>query len=390
MVGSFAVRLIIEVPGLHGFRDTGAKVAVLPLILMSVLAFLPSFNSAQADITVINALSYPWLSKGAYADYTSTYGSAPAFILQNGTVLLGGNPAGPPTLPQGWANVTLDWTVLNRTNDMVWVSIAFHMTGCEYSQAEYRNHQRCTNFNFSDAKTLEVNVTDDETYLNGESVGKLNFWGPPLLIGGAIYSGTAFIDGTASDSLANVTWNPKMNLGISIKTSSGIDTGPYNAYQLTPASYGYGSNSVYAWENVSGSFYYNGKLLTTFPMFAPSGTYDSYNGLGIQVSSPAYPIDQTVCGIQDGQLEDCRVALYATTLGNLFRSGAASLDLTSTNIPLGPTQPVTSSSPGVQSFPLSVNALTAFAVGLSIVAISISYVLLHRKLRMSPAKNKRS
>ena len=363
-----------------------ARTAVPLLVLLTLMALLPSVNFASSAATIINESSFPWLVQGAYANYTSEVGSASAFVLQNGTVLLGVSPPGPPTLPQGGANVSLDWMVLNRTNDMAWISIAFQVAGCEYSQNEDRDHQNCTPFGFSDTQVVDANVTDGEAYLDGESVGRLNLWGPPLTTGGTLYSGTAFIGGAAYDSLANVTAYPSLNLGIRIVTPTGVDTGPYNVYRVTPALFGTGRSSIYAWENISNAtFIYNGTLLTVFPMFAPSGIYDYYNGLAIQVSNPEYPINQTVCYIQDGKVEDCRVTTYSTTLGNFFRSGAAPLDLASTNIPLGANQPTpASSNSNGQSYPANVSETTliaAFAIVASGVALSGSYLLYRRKSR---------
>ena len=343
--------------------------------MVSILfALLFSTGPARAGITIVNASTYPWLKTGAYANYTSVFGDAPAFVLQNGTVLLSVPPAGPPTLPQGTTNTTLDWSVLNRVGGMASISVRYRITGCEYSEADVMEHENCNHFNFGNSEVLDVNISNGEAYLGGKGIGELNFWGAPLLDNGTAYSGTAFVNGVGHDSLANVTVYLDLNLGIRIVTPGGAVAAPDYVYRVVPALYGVGPNSVFAWEKISGAAFYNGgKLITVFPMFAPSGVYDYYSGLGIQISGPSYPINRTVCSIRNGQIEGCQVATYATTLGNFSHSDAAELDLASTNVPLGPNQPASTSTtsesqsylPGTSETFLVVVPILASAVALT-------------------------
>jgi len=240
----------------------------------------------------------------------------------------------------------------------------------------------------SDTQLVQVNVTDGEAYINGQSQGNLSLWAPPLLTGGTVYSGSAFINGTAYDSLANVTAYPSMNLGIPITTPSGVTTGPYDVYQVTPALIGYGTHSSLAWENITLTGTNGGTPITFFPMSSPTGLYDYYNGLGIEISLPQYPIDETVCHIEEEQALDCQVVTYATTLGGFFRSATGVLNLESTNIPLDANQPgstntTSSSATTVQSHPANMNGTTLFTLALvtSVVAISGSYLLYSRRSR---------
>jgi len=298
-------------------------------------------------------------------------------VLQNGTVLLSVSPAGPPTLPQGTANTSLDWSVLDRIGSMASISVAYRTAGCEYSETDDLEHKSCTRFDFSSSEVLDVNISNGEAYLGGKGMGKLNFWGPPLLSNGTVFSGTAFVNGVGYDSLANVTVYPDLNLGIRIVTPGGAMAAPDHVYRVVPALYGVGTNSIFAWEKIIGAVGYNGgfggKLITVFPMFAPSGVYDYYSGLGIQISGPSYPINRTVCSIRNGQIEGCQVTTYATTLGNFSRSDAAELDLASTNVPLGPNQLASTSStsesqsylPGTSETFLVVVLILASAVALT-------------------------
>lgn len=369
---------------------------LITVLLLSSSSFL--FIQAQGAVTIVNESSYPWLAQGAYADYVGLNGEAPAFVLQNGTVLLGVQPPG-STLPQSTANITLDWMVLNRTADMAWLSISFHIAGCEYSETEFKDDGNCTSFNFSHTQVVLVNVTDGESYINGQSQGRLSLWAPPLLVGGEVYSGTAFVNGTAHDSLSNVTAYPSMNLGIPITTPNGVVTGPYDVYQLIPTLFGFnGTKSTFAWENVTLAGNNGGKLITVFPISTPSGLYDYYNGLGIEISLPQYPINETVCDLGHGQVTDCQVTTYATTLGNFFRSASTTLALTSTNVPIGASQPgssttdvSTTNATTDQAQPKSVNETTliaALAIVASVATISGIYLLRSRKSRRGTASRR--
>jgi hypothetical protein len=289
------------------------------------------------NVTVANESSYPWLVKGAYADYSwSGVGGGPGFVLENGTVLL---DVPPGRLAQTFAggNSTLDWVVLNRTGNVASLSISFKTAGCGWSFQEYIHGEGCTSFSFGDTIYVEVNVTSRETYVDGSAEGILNFWAPPLLNGGTTYSGTAFVNGTRYDVLADASAIDKTSFaGMpegGVNVSGAFVKGPYEFYQLVPTTFGTGTNSTVAWLKTTAIF---GGNVTYIPIEMPSGSYDYYNGLAYVFSLPQYPISRTVCMIENAKPLDCRYTPYSTTLGTYFRSTGGFVVLRATNIQLGP------------------------------------------------------
>jgi hypothetical protein len=329
---------------MEGATNHRLAIATL-LLLLFLLMYLPP--PATGNATIVNESTFPWLVKGNYANYTAT--GAPDFITPNGTVLLNIKPPDSPNLPNPTGNATLQWAVLNRTASTAWLDISFHTAGCLYSQYEYVNHTRCTGFDYSNNVDAQVNISSQETYVDGSPQGILNFWSAPLLDAGTAFSGTAFVGGTEENVVANVSGPsttsahgllfPLSEQGVNV---SGVrDEGPFSFYTLTPTTLGTGSNQTIAWLRVSGVKYGS----SVFPEFGPSGIYDYFNGLALEFSLPEFPISQVVCAIQNNQPVNCRYTTYSTTLGQFFRAGSAEMALSSTNVSLNPSQ--TRSQPGI-------------------------------------------
>ncbi len=315
------------------------------ILVVSFLLVLSSGSSLTYGATVVNASGYPWLVPGAFATYQyAAAGEPPAHVLSNGTVLLGVAPppsslhigAWPPAT--GTANMT--WTVLSRNGEMAQLNVSFESSGCEYSDSQ----APCTAFNFHKSVRVSVNVTDGESYAEGQPQGRLNFWAPPLLVRGQLYLGSAFVGGSKIDSVGNISASPKTSFGgTPIQVSGSEVQPPYDTYFVAPTTLGYSlSNFRYAWENIS---LVNLNNPSGVSGLGPSGYYDYYTGLALYMSGPEYPIQQTVCKIASGELSNCRYVLFGTSLGQFFDTGDSSFQLVSTNIALSPvqTQPATGS-----------------------------------------------
>jgi hypothetical protein len=308
-----------------------------------VVLLVPFFsvNQAAGQVTVIHESTYPWLVRGAYANYVDfPVGEIPYFVTTNGTLLLGFAPVGNGTVlpkPPG-GHASLNWTVTNREGDTVWLEIGFHAYGCDYSYQQVKSNGNCTSYNFSTSLGISVNLTTNEAYVNGQPEGLLNFWEPPLLNGGTLDFSTAFVGGEPFTVVghAGAPGNSSMILGLptnGINDTGVVYDGPYDAYFVGQATFGTGPDSQFGWENVTGAL--GGPQLFSLD---PRGAYDYWNGLAYEFSIPSYPLNRTVCSISSGKAVGCQYTSYATTLGNYFRSGIGELGLVSTNIPLGPSQ----------------------------------------------------
>jgi len=356
-----------------GTLDTTSKgrQRLPPFFLSALIALLllPPFACASGTVTVSNASNYPWLITGAFASYQyATLGGPPAHVQPNGTVLLDVQPVSPIGVslspPKGTANLT--WTVLGRSGDMVSLNVTFESSGCEYSQQEFEYHLPCTQFEFRQSILLSVNVTTGESYAGGQPQGRLNFWAPPLLDGGELYLGSAFVGGTRVDSMGDVGMPQMVNFGGPGVNSSGkLVPPPYYVYQVSPTTLGVGESYKYAWLNASGVNLNNPDQIQGL---GPSGSYDYYTGLGVYISGPEYPISQTVCDVSNNSLSDCRYIAFGTALGSFFYTGEASFLLDSTNISLTPTQGQTQSGANVGLVYYAVSAVVAVGV-VSVVVV---------------------
>jgi hypothetical protein len=297
--------------------------------LWPALALILTSSVVHGEVenaTVTNQATYPWLMVGAYAKYS---GTADYFVTTNGTLLIS-FASGLPTSPTPSDNLTLDWTVTNRTNALVSLAVAFHVKGCFDSQ---QRGPACTPFDFAKTLDVQVNVTSGESYVAGQRQGLLNFWEPPLLYKGTIYAGSVFVNGVRFDSLANVSVldeaNPGATLTNVLGSPSGVPAGQFYPYWLTPTLFTSGTSSQFGWLKING---------LTYPL-GPSGSYDYYNGLAYRFSTPDYPTNQTVCEFNNNRATSCRLTTFATTLGGYFRSGNGIVALVSTNISLAPSGP---------------------------------------------------
>ena len=333
------------------------------LSALIVLLLLPPLAGASGSVTISNVSDYPWLKAGAFATYQyATVGGPPAHVLPNGMVLLDIQPVSPPGVslppPNGTANLT--WKVFDRSGDMASLNVTFESSGCEYSQQEFEHHLPCTRFEFGQSVLLTVNVTSGESYTGGQPQGRLNFWAPPLLVGGKLYLGSEFVGGMRIDSIGDVGRPSMVNFGGPGVNSSGtLVPPPYYNYQVNPATFGVGGTYKYAWLNASGVNLNNPNQIQEL---GPSGSYDYYNGLGVYISGPEYPILQTVCNVSNSSLSDCRYAAFGTTLGKFFYTGEASFILDSTNISLSPTQGQTQSGANVGWVYYAVSTVVAAGV----------------------------
>lgn len=350
---------------------------ILAILLIGGI-FLFSSPIRGLSVTVVNVSDYPWLVPGAYASYMYfTIGGPPTHVTANGTVLLDEPQPKKPdgtSLPAPTGSANLTWTVLNRSGGMASLNVTFESEGCEYSLLEANDLQPCTQFAFQKSIIVAVNVTSEESYVNGQSQGRVNFWAPPLLIQGQLFLGSMFVDGSRIDNLGNVSVSRATNFGgPPINASGETVPPPYYTYSFTPAGYGYGSTHMYAWLNSSGVAYNGNTEITTFPVLNPS-YYDYYNGLALYFEGPEYPIQQTVCNINGGNTSDCKYVTLGTTLGQYFFTGKASFLLHSTNIPLTPIEN--------QSQPESSYGFVYFVAPIvSVVAGAIALMLVLRKAR---------
>lgn len=365
---------------------------------------------STVSVTVINEGDYPWLVKGAYADYLGAPGG---YVEPNGTLLLNIWGSGFLQSPTSSQIMSLDWTVLSRTGNMAWLQIEYHASGCATSQDDYTisaennfKNKLCTDYDFNATRTIEVNVATGEAYNGSQTLGFLNFWAPPLISNVTTTSGTAFVSGKPEGVLSNVTGPyvtpvlgcssaiPCSDLAgpagiMSVNESGTTYAGAYTFYQLTPATLGEGFNQTVGWFKVIGSPFQEGnQTISFFPMSAPGGWYDYYSGLALIMSAPEYPVPQIVCGVSDGSAVNCEYTTYATSLGTLFRSeGGYSLQLVSTNIPIKPslapiTQTVTQSSSNQsrtnQPFPAT-SLTTLGIVGVVAVVVAASLAVIYRQ-----------
>jgi hypothetical protein len=363
---------------------------VLGVTLASFVAFGSSAQSTNSNnsVTVKFEGDYPWLVQGAYADYITIYfGQAPWFVTSSGQLLMMAPelPGTPNNPVNGWipgtGSASLNWTVLNRTDNYVSLGVAFHAAGCQDNETAYKIMNQsaapCTYYNYSSKITVLVNLTTNEAYVNGVDQGLLNFWNFPLIQRGTILDGSVFVNQTRFDSSSNVSallvstsiaLPPGMQ---SVKVSGIVYTNPITLYELTPSSFGIpNSNYRIGWLNGSGSVI--GSNIQESP-FGPFGYYDYYNGLAYMFSMPQFPIDQTICEFDHGQPMNCQLANVSTTLGLFFRSGLGTFLLRSTNISLGPDQQQSSGS--------QTNALLTETaeVTIPLAVIGIATFLIHRK-----------
>lgn len=344
-------------------RVMAVSIAIIALLVLSS----PVATSYSGAVTKVNESSYPWLVKGAYANYTTGQlipgSDPPYFVTANGTVLINYPPSKPVPRPLGTGEASLSWLVTSRTGDMATLYIAFQTSGCQYSEVEFKDDGACTSYNFSTSLHTEVNVTTGESYTNGEPSGLLDFWGPPLPSNGTVTtSGTVYLGSqpfdssavvssvtTATNSHEVVVWAPPGGINM----SGTAFNGPWSFYTLVPQTFATGEHSQYGWINVTtGGGSYSGTGGTSlFPAvmpLGPQGDYDYYNGLAYQFSMPDYPTGQTVCDLKGGKATNCQYTQYSTSLGSSFRSGDGIMNLVATNIQLN-SIPSGGSSPGQQS-----------------------------------------
>jgi hypothetical protein len=347
--------------------STRTLVVIVTISVIALLA-LPTATavSSSGAVTSVNESNYPWLVKGAFANYTTGKlipgSDPPYFVVANGTILINYPPSKPIRRPLGTGEANMSWIVTKRTGDMVKLYVTFQTSGCQYSEAEFKGDGTCTPYNFSTSLYTEVNVTSGESYTNGEPSGFLNFWGPPLPSDGTTRTaGTVYLDGQPFDSSAvvtDVTTTANSHLIVTWAPPGGISVsgtafnGPWAFYELVPQSFATGANLTYGWLNVTvggGSPTGAGgaSLFSTASPLGPQGFYDYYNGLAYQFSMPDYPTGQTVCDLEGGKATNCQHTQYSTSLGSYFRSGDGVMNLVATNIQLNSIPPG-GSSPGQQ------------------------------------------
>lgn len=328
---------------------------------------------ASSSVSVVNVANYPWLSQGAFASYSyATLGGPPAHVTPNGVVLLDIRPVTPngTALPAAKGAANFTWTVISRTAELASLNITFESSGCQYSQMEVESHSPCTQYTFRKSVDAVVNISSGETYVDNQPQGRINFWAPPLLVQGQLYLGSMFVSGSRVDSLGNLSASPRADFGNSIDVSGADVPPPYDTYSVNPTTLGFGEAYRYAWLNSSGVNLNNPNQITGL---GPSGFYDYYNGLALYLSGPEYPIQQTVCSIRSGMLENCQYVAFATTLGEFFYTGVGSFVLTTTNIPLVPTE--SQSQPGQAG-----SSILYFVVGMIVVvAVAATLVFANRR-----------
>lgn len=341
--------------------------------------------AAAVSVTVVNQSDYPWLVKGSYADYL---GGQQDYVLPNGTLTIAGYTSIGFGIPTSSGNTTLDWIMLNRTGDSAWIQTSYHAYGCDSSEGQYNDYFKgnftkplqCVKVDFGTSLTLRVDVPTGQAYVDGQPVGVFNFWAPPLLDRQPAYVGTAFVGGVRYDLSANAsapstTTSHSILSGangnpLAINESGTTYGGPFTYYTLAQSTFGTGPDSTFGWiKSVSENF--NGNQSFT-PKVDPSGFYNYYNGLALQLSEPDYPVSQTVCGVENGQPANCSYTTYGTSLGTYFRGAGAELFLTATNVPLTPTESQPSpSQPGI-------HLLYYATPGIAVAAVVV-FVLTKRK-----------
>jgi hypothetical protein len=370
------------------------RVFGITLVIGVTLASFATFGSfAQStnsnnSVTVKFEGDYPWLVQGAYADYITVYfGQAPWYVTSSGQLLMMAPelPGTPNNPVNGWipgtGSASLNWTVLNRTDNYLSLGVAFHAAGCQDNETAYKIMNQsaapCTYYNYSSKITVNVNLTNDEAYVNGIGQGLLNFWNSALIRGGTVLGGSIFVNQERFDSSSNVSaLLESTTIGLpsgmqSVKVSGIAYTNPIRLYQLTPSSFGIPTSDYrIGWLNGSGTVN-EGNVRET--PFGPFGYYDYYNGLAYMFSMPQFPINQTICEYDHGEPTNCQLANVSTTLGRFFRSGLGTFLLRSTNISLGPDQQQPSSSQTNSLLTETAEVTIPFAV------IGMVAFLIHRK-----------
>jgi len=333
------------------------------ILLLAVAVF--GSTGVHASVTVVNESGYPWLVRGAYADYRSAQvGEPPSFIEPNGSVLIG-------LSGHSYGTVTLNWSVISREGNIVLLLIRFSARGCENPNMKFAQGDKCVKFSYNRSLTVSVNLTDGESYVNGSMEGVLNFWEPPLLNGGEVAAGTVFLAGRAVniyDTVSSITdYRPILPVNVSGKPFSGV----VKSYETTPTQFGVGGSFRYAWLNSSGGAVIIGNQTPPWSPLGPSGTYDYYNGLALQFEAPDYPVNQTVCSLTNGGVSNCTYTSYSTTLGAFFHVSEANMALVSTNVQLLP-----SSGQGV---PQVLWLALASVGGIAVITSALGYVRLRRR-----------
>lgn len=262
---------------------------------------------------------------------------------------------------------------------MVNLRIGFRAIGCDYSQLQQMNNENCTSYNFDTTVAVAVNLTTNEAYVNGQPQGVTNFWESPLDNGGTLNVGTAFVGGEPYTVIGNVSTPISSGFGVGEVNDSGLaDSGPFYLFQVTGITFGTGPDFIYGYEHVNASGYYSGSRYIDVFYIGPYGGYDYWNGLAYYFSIPNYPINRTVCNTLSGQALDCRYTSYATALGNYFRSGGGELGLVSTNVPLGSSQTLASTTSNVTAL-LYFGPYAAVAVVVIIAGSLSGFFLLGRR-----------
>ena len=355
---------------------------VLSCAALLLLLVSPPAEAGAVSVTIISQGGYPWLVKGAYADYL---GGTADYVLPNGTLLLNLFSSG-QLVPTRTAYTSLDWIMLNRTGDMAWLRVQYHTSGCDASQEQAENYDnssytgsKCTKFDFATTLTMEVNVTSREAYIRGQPVGILSFWAPPLIINQTATVGSAFVNGIRHDLLSESSpiYSTSNVLGgpTAVNESGTTYHGPFLFYSLGQATFGTGRNQTFGWLKV-----YGPQGISFLPKAMPSGTYDYYSGLAFSFSQPEYPIPQIVCGVESDQTVNCNYTTYGTTLGSYFRGSQGELYLNSTNIPINPKS---NGNPTGSTFPVSLLDATLAGVAL-VMVVSLGVVYWRRKRQSGP------
>jgi hypothetical protein len=336
------------------------------IVLSSMQYSKESFGSVPVSVT--NESSYPWLVPGAYASYFAPF--APFIVLPNGSLLASG--VTPPGAMRSYAQTLLSWTVTNRSGGLVQLDVDFAANGCLYSEKNYlqENYAICTSYNYTRSLPISVNVMSDEAFVNGTQQGLINFWEPPLLSNGTIYSGTMFLNGTEINSEATTTGNLRWNMGGQIDDSGKMISPPILSYSVEPDLYAVSSPSSIGWFKTGSNVVIIGtKTSIAISPVGPFGYYDYYNGLALEFSGPSFPTVQTVCKlVSSGEaVEGCQLMNYSTTLGNYFRVVLAEFVINSTNIQLLP--PASTSASGYSGYiPITLAVSVVIAATGSLIA----------------------
>lgn len=294
--------------------------------------------SKSSAVVTVNQSNFPWLQAGAYADYSSNYlGDHPWFVMPNGNLLI--------PITQGTLSLAeLNWSVTERSGNLVYITVNYGIFGNENPQNWFNlkeaNENYTIYFNYTISINIDVDVGSNMAYINNTPVGIINFWSSPLPAAGEeIAVGSIMLAGIPINVTGGASAVSQTNLPVAPIVSGVAFEGSLKQYQLMNSMFVAPSSGKVGWESYSDQFFVNGSTDSekAYTYLDPEGDFNYYNGLALSINVPDYPINRTVCELNNSYPSNCSDRSFGTTLGQYFRSVSGSLFLVRTNISLEPT-----------------------------------------------------